>query len=163
MQRLRHHPTKEGPYAQGCLPQIRPGFFFEILPVPLHEIQDQRAHEGLSQQAAPPSSSAAAAIASRWSRRSVLTASRAFHRSALAMVVAAETAKTPGEGKGGGPEDELFTGLIHVAAQGAERQRNDKTYRSPLALVRHLPRLAGATTPCRTPKARQECMPRSFA
>ncbi len=34
-----------------------------------------------------PQSSAAAAIASRWSRRSVLTASRACHKSTLAMVI----------------------------------------------------------------------------
>ncbi len=26
-----------------------------------------------------------------------------------------------------------------------------------------VPQMAGAMTPCRTPKARQECMPRSFA
>ena len=50
-------------------------------------------------------------------------------RLAESLVLAAETAKTPGEGIGGGPVNELFTGLIHVAAQGAERQRNDKSDR----------------------------------
>ncbi len=50
-------------------------------------------------------------------------------RLAESLVLAAEPAKTPGEGIGAGPDDELFTGLIHVAARGAERQRNDKSDR----------------------------------
>ena len=50
-------------------------------------------------------------------------------RLAESLMLAAETAKIPGEGKGGGPFDELFTGLVHVVARGTERQRNDKSDR----------------------------------
>ena len=34
------------PYAQGRLPQIWPGLFLQLLPVPLHKLHDQRAHGG---------------------------------------------------------------------------------------------------------------------